>query len=43
LFSDKFGSGDSTGGVPFVTVGAGADKIQGETEKSVFVKLHYAF
>ena len=44
LFSDiQFGSGDSAGGVPFVTVGAGADKIQGETEKSVFVKLHYAF
>ncbi len=44
LFSDiQFGSGNSTGGVPFVTVGAGADKIQGETEKSVFVKLHYAF
>ena len=43
LFNDKFGSRNNTGGVPFVTVGAGADKIQGETEKSVFVKLHYAF
>ncbi|CUU79213.1 Uncharacterised protein [Campylobacter hyointestinalis subsp. hyointestinalis] len=45
LFSDilKFGGGDSSGGIPFVTVGVGADKIQGETEKSVFVKLHYAF
>ena len=43
LFNDKFGSRNNTGGVPFVTVGAGADKIQGETEKSVFVKLHYTF
>lgn len=44
LFNDiKFGAGDSAGGVPFVTVGAGVDKIQGETEKSVFVKLHSVF
>jgi len=45
LFNDMFkcGAGDTTGGIPFVTVGVGADKIQGETEKSVFVKLHYAF
>lgn len=45
LFSDMFkcGAGDTAGGIPFVTVGVGADKIQGETEKSVFVKLHYAF
>lgn len=43
LFGDPTGATDDKGIIPFVTVGVGADKIQGETEKSVFVKLHYAF
>ena len=30
-------------GIPFITIGVGADKIQGETEKSVFLELHYSF
>ncbi|MDX1808938.1 MAG: hypothetical protein R3331_05325 [Sulfurospirillaceae bacterium] len=43
LDNTEFGGGDDTGIVPFLTIGVGIDKIQGKTEKSVFVKLHYLF